>query len=486
MAIPRRGYSSAMNALPEHPETDASEGLPDPESCRRARLSRDPRFDGEFFLAVSTTGIYCRPVCPARAPAEKNVRYFREAAQAARAGYRPCLRCRPEAAPGSAAWAGTGNTVRRALSLIHAGALNESSVRELAERVGVGERYLRKLFDRDLGVSPLEVALNRRLLFAKQLLAESDLSMTDVAFAAGFGSLRRFNSAVRESFGMPPSRLRRRKVTPQNSLIRLQLQYRPPYDWDGVISFFGRHAIDGIEHVTSRRYQRHMTWDGKPATITVSPVRGRHALALEIEAASTADLLSLVSRVRRMFDLDANPDAIASALAQAPAMERLLDRYPGIRSPMHGSFKEACVRAIVGQQVSIDAARTVCARIAEASGTAGFPRVSTIATLPDSELAMPGGRRTALRRACQALSTMPASTATVERLHRLGDIKGIGPWTTAMVAMRGLGDPDVWPGKDLGLLRAWSALGATEPLDKCADAWRPFRSYAANLLWRSL
>ncbi|KAA9130171.1 DNA-3-methyladenine glycosylase 2 family protein [Marinihelvus fidelis] len=476
-----------MNTAPDNHEFNATPApvageLPDPETCRRARLSRDPRFDGEFFLAVSTTGIYCRPVCPARPPAEKNVSYFREAAQAAQAGFRPCLRCRPEAAPGSAAWAGTGNTVRRALSLIHAGALNDGSVGELADRLGVGERYLRKLFERDLGVSPLDVALNRRLLFAKQLLAESDLPMTEVAFAAGFGSLRRFNSAVLDSFGMPPSRLRRRKAVTHPGPIRLQLQYRPPYDWEGVINFFGRHAIEGVESVTANRYQRRVEWGGKPATLTVSPVKGRHALALDIETEVTADLLTMVSRVRRMFDLDANPDVIAQVLGAWPALAALLQRFPGIRAPVHWSVEEACVRAIVGQQVSVDAARTVCAGIAGALPDNAFPDPAAIARLAEGHLPMPNSRRLALKAACEMLGSTPDG----QRLEALAGIRGIGPWTTSMVAMRGLGDPDAWPAKDLGLLRAWDALGGETSLETAASEWRPFRTYAANLLWRSL
>ncbi len=471
-----------MNLTPEPLADDTRADLPDPETCRRARLSRDPRFDGEFFLAVATTGIYCRPVCPARPPAEKNVTYFREAAQAARAGYRPCLRCRPEAAPGSAAWAGTENTVRRALSLIHAGALNDGSVSDLADRLGVGERYLRKLFERDLGVSPLDVAQNRRLLFAKQLLAESDLSMADVAFASGFGSLRRFNSAVRESFGLTPSRLRRRRVTPNRDTIRLQLQYRPPYDWAGVIGFFARHAIEGVETVSPDHYRRRIRWDGHDAIINVSPTRGRNALTLSIDAAATADLLSLVSRVRRMFDLDANPQAIAAVLRGDSAMATLVERFPGIRSPMHWSIEEACVRAIVGQQVSIDAARTVCAALAEATAGQPFPDLAAIAALDDRQFPMPGKRREALRATCRLL----IDAGTGDNLRNFEAIPGIGPWTMAMVRLRGLGHPDAWPRKDLGLLRAWDTLDARTPLDEAANAWRPFRSYAAYLLWRSL
>lgn len=455
---------------------------PDPETCRRARLSRDPRFDGEFFLAVRTTGIYCRPICPARLPAEENVRYFREASQAASAGFRPCLRCRPEAAPGSPAWQGSATTVNRALALINAGALNSGSLAQLAARLGVGERYLRKLFQRELGVSPLAVAQNRRLLFAKQLLVETGLPVTEVAFAAGFGSVRRFNSAVHASFGVAPSDLRRRRHQPGDG-IRLQLQYREPYDWDGVLDFFARHAIAGVETVDGNGYQRGAVIDGSPVQLQVTSAARPGALALEIHSATPVELMPLVSRVRRMFDLDANPAVVGEVLGREPALRPLLRRYPGVRSPVVWSPGEATVRAIVGQQVSIGAARTVCARLAAACGNRDFPDPARLADLPDTDFAMPSRRRESLRAACRLLPDCPPE----QLLDQLGSLPGIGPWTLSMVAMRGLGDPDCFPARDLGLLRAWEALGeSSNTLTAAAQRWRPFGAYAANLLWRSL
>ncbi len=300
--------------------TTALEPSLDPEVCRRARVSRDARFDGEFYLAVRTTGIYCRPICPARAPAEKNVRYFRSAALAAQAGFRPCLRCRPESAPNSPAWNGSSTTVQRALQLLSQGALNEGSLADLALRLGVGERYLRKLFQRELGVSPQALALNQRLLFAKKLLAETTLPVTDVAFAAGFGSVRRFNSAVQKQFRLPPSALRgRRSVTTASANIELQLHYRPPYDWEGVADFFTRHAIAGVEFVTPRSYRRNITLGGASGSFEVSPMAGKDALRLELQLADHSLLLPIVTRVRRMFDLDANPAAIQPGAGAGPA-----------------------------------------------------------------------------------------------------------------------------------------------------------------------
>ena len=458
----------------------------DPEICRRARLSRDPRFDGEFFLAVKTTGIYCRPTCPARAPAEKNVRYYRNATQAAGAGYRPCLRCRPESAPGSPAWLGSSTTVRRALALISEGVLNDGSLGQLADRLGVGERYLRKLFQREMGVSPLAVAHNQRLLFARKLLAETHLPITEIAFAAGFGSVRRFNTSVREAFRTTPGELRRRHTRAgSGGEIHLFLQYRPPYDWEGVLDFYARHAIESLESVDDGAYTRQVLVNGEPAGFCIRPQRGRPALAMTVRLADQRQLMPLVARVRRMFDLDANPAVIADCLGGMPVMGDLLKRFPGVRSPLAWSPFESAVRAIVGQQVSIAAARTVCGKLLNATcvgrSPAAFPEAAAIAALDDSHFAMPGRRRETLRALCRQFSGREADLDP----GSLGDIPGVGPWTTALVRMRGFGDPDVFPPGDLGLVRAFQdAESNSEPLP--AEDWRPWRSYAANLLWRSL
>mgnify|MGYP001585119742 CR=1 FL=1 len=254
----------------------------DPTICRQARLSRDPRFDGEFFLAVTRTGIYCRPVCPARAPREENVRYFRTAAAASFDGFRPCLRCRPESAPNSPAWRGTSTTVSRAMSLIQEGYLNDHPLQALAERLGIGERYLRKLFVEQLGVSPSAVAQTQRLHFAQKLLSETTLPITDIAFASGYGSVRRFNSATLAAFDCSPSQLRRTgSKTGTDASVTLNLTYRPPYDWPGVLDFFGRHAVDGIETVENDTYSRNIFINGAAARIHVSPHPRKDALRLK-------------------------------------------------------------------------------------------------------------------------------------------------------------------------------------------------------------
>ena len=348
-------------------QSDAVNQTLDPETCRRARLSRDPRFDGEFYLGVTTTGIYCRPVCPARLPAEKNVRYFRHAAQAAEAGFRPCLRCRPETAPDSPARAGSTTTVNRALTLIRGGALNEGSVPDLAERLGVGERYLRKLFQRELGLSPQAVAHNHRLLMARQLIAETGLPLIDVAQAAGFGSVRRFNSAIQDAYGVPASAMRRRKSAgTRRDRVRLELCYRPPYDWEGVIDYFRRHAVTGVETVTDAHYARRTRLGSGYATLEVCPVARRDALELTLSLPATTNLMPIVTTVRRMFDLDANPTVIGESLSADPLLGPLIIDNPGVRSPGCWSPAESAVRAIVGQQVSTAAARSICGRFASA------------------------------------------------------------------------------------------------------------------------
>lgn len=460
----------------------------DPELCRRARLARDARFDGVFYLGVRTTGIYCRPVCPARPPAEKNVSYYPSAALAAQAGFRPCLRCRPESAPHSPAWNGTSTTVQRALHLIGEGALNTGSMAALAQRLGIGERYLRKLFQRELGVSPQALALNQRLLFAKKLLAETGLPVTQVAFAAGFGSLRRFNSAVQEHFKLPPGALRSRRAARAGSTtLALQLHYRPPYDWEGVMGFFSRHAVNGVERVTPDSYQRNIAPGGAAGSFRVTPLPGKHALRLELQLADHRLLMPMVARVRRMFDLDANPAAIAGVLAQDRRLAALQQRFPGMRSPGCWSLYEASIRAIVGQQISTLAARGVLERLA-AGVDAGpdnviFPDAAKIASLEDARFPMPGRRRETLRALCQHCLGREDEL----EIEMLASLKGVGPWTMAMAAMRGRGDPDIFPLRDLGLEKAWAKLpGTASSLRDQSAQWRPWRSYAANLLWRSL
>ena len=416
------------------------------------------------------------------------MRYFPSAALAAHAGFRPCLRCRPESAPNSPAWNGTSTTVQRALKLIGDGALNEGSLADLTTRLGIGERYLRKLFQRELGISPQAMALNQRLLFAKKLLAETSLPLTEVAFAAGFGSVRRFNDAVQKHFRLPPSALRSEHcVASAATSIQLQLQYRPPYDWEGVVGLFRRHAIAGVETVTDRCYQRNIRIKGAAGSIEVSPIVAKNALRLTLQLEDRSLLIPVVARVRRMFDLDANPAAIHAVLGRDRRLAPMLKQFPGIRSPGHWNLYEAAVRGIVGQQVSTQAARSVIARMAATAGngsdSAGFPAAAAIAAFDDSQFPMPGRRRETLRSLCRHCAEQEDDLD----LDTVSALRGVGPWTTAVVAMRGGGQPDTFPIKDLGLEKAWARLeGGNTVLQDRLASWRPWRSYAANLLWRSL
>ncbi|MEO7431156.1 MAG: AlkA N-terminal domain-containing protein, partial [Dokdonella sp.] len=341
--------------------------------CERARLTRDPRFDGLFFTAVTSTGIYCRPVCPAPSPKPHNIRYYDSAAAAAAAGFRPCLRCRPEAAPGSPLHRTKSELVAGALRLIEQGALDDGSLPQLAARVGVGERHLRRVFAEELGASPLDVASTRRLLFAKQLLAETPLPMTSIAQAAGYASLRRFNAAFRESYGKPPREIRRgRALTMQTDdadELVLRLAYRAPYDFAHLLEFYARRTIPGVEAVDGDTYRRSIVIDGVPGWFAVSSMRGDSALSLRVHHPAIGALGAIATRVKRMFDVDADPRAIAAAFRRSTLLKPLIRRWPGQRLPGAWDGFEIAVRAILGQQVSVAAARTLAARVASTYGT---------------------------------------------------------------------------------------------------------------------
>ncbi len=494
-----QGYSHPMNAMTDS-LFDSNSGALDSEVCRRARLARDVRFDGEFYLGVSTTGIFCRPVCAARSPRESNVTYYRTAAQATKAGFRPCLRCRPESAPGSPAWQGTRTTVDRALTLIRQGALNSGNTEQLADRLGVGERYLRKLFQRELGVSPSTVAQTERLLFAKKLLAETELTITEIAYASGFGSTRRFNSFIRESMHCTPSSLRldrqRKSSTDQGVRVQLRLQYRPPLDWAGLLNFYARHAISGVEHISDNSYTRSFRHGDEEGWMRVRDMPKGRALQLDLSLASATMLMPVADRVRTMFDLNANPQTISQQLSQDAGLDKLVTQFPGTRSPVNWSTFEAAVRAVVGQQVSLAGARTVMGDIVARSGErttlAGapeylFPTPEQILSLESERLSMPRSRQATLMEVARYYATA-APSREESPWSALLNLRGIGPWTADMLAMRGYGQPDVLPVNDLVLIKAAAALDIAadaRQLMAASHAWRPWRSYAANLLWRS-
>lgn len=470
----------------------------DPQVCERARLARDARFDGRFFTAVLTTGIYCRPVCPAASRARmEHVRYYPSAAAAAEAGYRPCLRCRPEAAPGWS-WRQDDAAVSRALTLIEEGFLAEAGIPELAAAVGLGERQLRRSFQRCLGAPPKAVADHHRLLFARQLLDQTPMSLTDVALAAGFTSLRRFNAAFKEAFGTPPGTLRRRPGAAASSAA-LRLGYRPPLDWPTQLAFFRGRAIPGVEQVSDRRYCRSIELDGQAGWLEVEPVDGEPALVLRIAFPDASRYRTIVSRVRRLFDLDVNHDAVRADLSRDPFLARLLAAAPGLRLPGAWDPFELTVRAVLGQQISVKAATTLAGRLASRFGEhlngapAGvdylFPTAERLAGADLGGIGLTGKRALTLNRLAQAVAEDPGLLridSTPEAFsERLQQLPGIGPWTASYIAMRALSEPDAFPAADLGLLKA-TGLERAADVRARAEAWRPWRAYAAIHLWHSL
>ncbi len=438
-----------------------------------ALRSHDPRFDGRLFIAVTSTKIYCRPICPAKRPLRKNVRIYASAAAAEAAGFRPCLRCRPEVAPWTSAWNGTSATVSRALRLIGEGALDGGDVESLAQRLGVTSRHIRRLFEEHLGASPIAIAQSRRIHFARTLLTDTSLPITDVAFAAGFSSIRRFNTAMRATYRMAPRDMRRRRSVASDGTIEVRLPYRPPFDFAGLLSFFRPRAIAGVESVGRDEYRRTISLGGVHGVIRVRD--DRDALLLSVPRAFTHTLKPIVDRVRRMFDVFADPDTIGEELARDRALRPLVRRWPGVRVPGAWDEVELAVRAIAGQQVSVAAATTLVGRIAARHGMhidTGDAALTTV--FPSAEI---------LRDA--RIEGMPSSRAETIRRVAGGslDVKGIGPWTRGYIAMRS-GDPDAFPEGDLVLRKALKGISARELLAR-AEGWRPWRAYASILLWRS-
>jgi AraC family transcriptional regulator, regulatory protein of adaptative response / DNA-3-methyladenine glycosylase II len=476
----------------------------DHEACYRAVCQRDARFDGRIFTGVKTTGIYCRPVCPARTPLSKNVIFFPTAAAAQEAGFRPCLRCRPETAPDLGAWRGTSNTVSRGLSLIEHGALDGADVDALAGRLGIGERQLRRLFQQHLGASPVAVAQTRRVLLAKQLIHETHLPMTEVAFAAGFGSIRRFNETFRQLFGRSPRELRGAGGPDFSAAtageIVLLLRYQPPYDWDAMIAFLRHRAIAGVEHVSARHYARTLQLDGLTGTVSVEPADG-NALRATVRFPKLSALPVIIARLRRVFDLGADPLAIAAHLATDPTLEPLVRARPGLRVPGAWDGFELAIRAVLGQQITVGAATRLAGRVVAAHGEAlpspsgplthVFPRPDVIAAADLASLGMPRSRAAALSAVAAAAVADPhlfdSNCGLDQAVKRLCAIRGVGEWTAQYIALRQLREPDAFPAADLGLLRAIAGRegrqhSSSELLDR-ANAWRPWRAYAAQHLW---
>ena len=479
----------------------------DPDVCYCAIRTKDARFDGQFFVAVRTTGIYCRPICPAITPKRENCTFFASAGAAQTAGYRPCLRCRPELSPHLFAHVGTASTVSRALALIAEGALDDGKVADLARRLGMGDRQLRQLFAKHLGTSPIAVAQTRRLLFAKQLLNQTTLSITDVALAAGFTSIRRFNDAIYKTYGRSPSELRQaRQLLDSTSApkISLKLAFTPPYNWVALMHFFRLRAIPGLESVSIESYRRVISLNGHHGVVEICPVARQNYLIANIYFPKVTLLGQIVERLRRLFDLSANISEISAHFERDPILARLITMQPGLRIPGAWDNFELAVRAIIDQQVSVAAATTLFSRMVKTYGEqnaiAGtpwnddlrfvFPSPEVLATADLTTLGITQSRAKAINTLAaavtqnpQLLHHFPSLDNAVQTLCKL---PGIGEWTAHYIAMRSLREPDAFPANDLGLLRAMTALG--QPMTKAqlvelSQAWRPWRAYAAMYLW---
>jgi AraC family transcriptional regulator, regulatory protein of adaptative response / DNA-3-methyladenine glycosylase II len=475
----------------------------DREACYRALRTRDRRFDGRFFIAVTTTGIFCRPICPARPAKMENCIFVPSAAAAHRMGYRPCLRCRPEAAPGVAAWRGAATTVSRALQIMADNPQTDQGLEDLATRLGVGTRHLRRLFDRYVGASPISVLQTQRLLFAKKLLGETSLSMTDIAFAAGFGSIRRFNDAFKKTYRRAPSTLRSRGHIDATSDvgITLKLPFTEPYDWPAMIDFLRAHAMPGVESVEGDRFSRTFSLDGAHGLVQVQPIAGESQLLATIQITDIKALGAVVARVRRVFDLDADINAIDEHLAQDPLMAAKIRARPGIRVPGAWDNFELAIRALLATQTAAKA-RTTMGRLAStfgrrlrAAGDASpgwlFPEPKALARADLSRVGLTGAVSKVVRELSQAMADdehlLRAYETLDDTIGKLGALPGIERWTAQYIAMRALREPDAFPATDPALLRAVASGQRRRPspahLTTIAEAWRPWRAYAAMRLW---
>ncbi|TQN37451.1 DNA-3-methyladenine glycosylase II [Blastococcus colisei] len=470
----------------------------DTERCYRAVAGRDARFDGWFFTAVHTTGIYCRPSCPARTPLARNVTFFTTAAAAQGAGFRACRRCRPDAVPGSPEWDVRADIVARAMRLIADGEVERSGVPGLAARLGYSERQLHRLLVGELGVGPLALARAQRAQTARILVETTDLPMADVAFAAGFASIRQFNDTVREVFATTPTELRRKSAGATGAApgwLTLRLAARAPYEAAEVLLFLGAHAVPGLEEWDGTTFSRVLDLPHGPAVVRLSPAPdGGAAVTARLRLAELRDLGPAVTRCRRMLDLDADPAAVDDVLGADPALAPLVAAAPGRRVPASPDADELAIRAVLGQQVSVAGARTLTTRLLSAGAplaepvgtlTHAFPRAAALTDADLSAVGLTGARRRTVSALATALASgdiaLDPGADREEAGRALLAVPGIGPWTAALVGLRGLADPDVWLPGDLALRRSLAALGSSD-----ADAalrWRPWRSYAVLHLW---
>lgn len=468
----------------------------DAETCYAALVARDRRFDGVFFVAVETTGIYCRPVCPARTPGRPRCRFYARAAEAERDGYRACFRCRPERAPGDASVDARSRLVRRATARIDAGALGEGSLEDLAGALGVTSRHLRRVMEAELGVTPLAWAQTRRLALAKQLLQDTTASMTEVALASGFGSVRRFNAAFQERFGRAPGSLRRESGDPPatshqaHQTLTLRLDYRPPLEWRLLLDFLGKRAIAGVESIDGDTYVRRVKLGAHEGTVRVREVAKDAPLSAEIAVSLAPVLMPIVASLRRLFDLDAHPAAIVEHLSTDPLLRPLLRARSGLRVPGAFDGYEVAVRALLGQQVSVAAATTLAGRLVAKCGGV-LPSAEALAAMSVDEVAsigLPKKRAAALITLADAIArravVLEPGVDPEATLAALEALPGIGPWTANYLGMRALSWPDAFPAGDL-VLRNKLELPTTRAVEARAERWRPWRAYAAMHLWSS-
>jgi AraC family transcriptional regulator of adaptative response / DNA-3-methyladenine glycosylase II len=471
----------------------------DADACFRAVRAHDRRFDGCFFVAISSTQIYCRPICPARPAKRSNMHFYSSAAAAEGAGFRPCLRCRPERAPGLAPVDAVSRLVGAAIAGIEEHALSSARVGELAASLGVSDRHLRRVTESELGVSPIELAQTQRLLLAKRLLGETSLSQTEIAFASGFGSVRRFNALFKSRYGLSPRALRGSGQSAEG--LHCQLEFRPPFAWRSLLAYLQLRAIPGVEMADATHYRRTVAIDEHTGWIAVSQGKKDNALNVEISPSLTPVIGAVIARVKRLFDLGAVPDAVSSVLLQEPLLKEVVRRIPGLR--VAGAFDgfELAVRAILGQQVSVKGATTLAGRWAQAFGSpiaTPYPMLNrltpsalNVAQVTAEEIAalgIVGARARCLSMLAPAVLekrvALTFASNVEEQIEALMRLPGIGPWTAQYIAMRALHWPDAFPSGDLMLMRAANAN--QKQLRKLAESWRPWRAYATHYLWQTL
>jgi AraC family transcriptional regulator of adaptative response / DNA-3-methyladenine glycosylase II len=476
------------------------------ERCYRAVQSKDTRFDGWFFTCVTSTGIYCRPSCPAMTPRRANVRFSPTAAAAQHAGFRACMRCRPDASPGSPAWNGRADAAARALHLIADGVVDRDGVAGLASRLGYSQRQLQRLLVAEVGTGPLALARAQRAQTARLLIETTDLRLADVAFAAGFASVRQFNETVQAVFAVTPSALRRRAgragppVSGGSGTLSLRLARREPFAGDALLAFLGQRAVPGIESFAEGVYRRSLRLNHGDGVVALTIDQSFVQAALRLD--DLRDLTTAVSRCRRLLDLDADPVAIDEVLAHDPLLAPLVRATPGQRVAGAVDGPELAVRAIIGQQVSVAGARTVAAGLVAAIGgvlanpvpgvTRTFPTPAALVDSDPTVFSMPNARRDAVVRLARALGegalVIDAGADPVELRAGLVALRGIGPWTADYIAMRALGDPDAFMPTDLGIRRALGRLGRPDDaasITALAERWRPWRAYAVAHLWNT-